>query len=103
MKQLNINPQQAQQAWKIAKDMGVGVHTKEQALNLLKQKGIDNPTLEKIGSYINSPMADMAASVMNVNINKVRQDFNSLVGSGNVKTTPKNDNLTKYRNGYKQL
>lgn len=80
--------------------MGVGVHTKEQALSLLQQKGIDRQTLEKIGGYINSPMADMAAGVMNVNIQKVRQDFNSLL---NGKSTNNTDVLSKYRNGYKQL
>lgn len=106
MKQFNINPQQAKQAWAAAQQMGAGVKTKEQAMKLLAEKGIDQGTLQKIGSYINSPMADMLGGMMGVNVEKVRKDFNSLLNDkpSNVTTTSVgSDILSKYKNGLKQL
>lgn len=98
MKQFNINPQQATQAWGIAKQMGAGIKTKEQAMRMLAEKGIDQNALAQIGSYINSPMADVLGGAMGVNITKVRQDFNSLVNNA-----PSNDLLAKYKNGLRQV
>lgn len=74
------------------------MQTKEQAMRILTEKGIDQNALNKISNYINSPMADMLGSVMGVDVNKVRQDFNSLVN-----TTPNNDLLAKYKNGLRQV
>jgi ABC-type oligopeptide transport system substrate-binding subunit len=106
MKQFNINPQQAKQVWAAAQQMGAGVKTKEQAMKLLAEKGIDQGTLQKIGGYINSPMADMLGGMMGVNVEKVRKDFNSLLNdkSSNVPTiSGSSDILSKYRKGLKQL
>lgn len=103
LKQFNIDPDKAQQAWATAKEMGAGVHTKEQALKVLADKGIDNQALQKIGTYINSPAATMVASMAGVNIEKVRADFNALTGgTPQSKTTPI-DRLSKYKNGLRQL
>ena len=101
LKQYNIDINQAQQAWQQAKQMASGVETKEQAMNLLNKKGIDRAALEKIGGYINSPIADVIAKAANVNIDKVRRDFNSFVGGEN--TTKSHNSLDKYRKGLKQL
>lgn len=101
LKQYNIDINQAQQAWSAAKQMASGVQTKEQAIKLLNQKGIDRAALEKIGGYINSPIADIVAKATNVNIDKVRRDFNSFVGGQN--STTSNNSLDKYRKGLKQL
>jgi ABC-type oligopeptide transport system substrate-binding subunit len=103
MKQLNINPAQAKQAWQMAQQMGAGVKTKEQAMKLLAEKGIDNNALNKIGTYINSPMADMVGGMMGVNVAKVRKDFNSLLNNTPAPTTGGDDALSKYKNGLKQL
>jgi len=106
MKQFNINPQQAKQAWAAAQQMGAGVKTKEQAMKLLAEKGIDQCTLQKIGGYINSPMADMLGGMMGVNVEKVRKDFNSLLNDkpSNVPAiSGSSDILSKYRKGLKQL
>ena len=103
MKQLNINPQQAKQAWQMAQQMGAGVKTKEQAMKVLAEKGIDNNALNKIGGYINSPMADMVGSIMGVNVAKVRKDFNSLLNNAPAPTSGGNDALSKYKQGLKQL
>ena len=100
LKQLNINPQQAMQAWQTAQKMGAGVKTKEQAMKVLAEKGIDNNALQKIGTYINSPIADMVGSMMGVNVAKVRKDFNSLLGEN---SSTSNNSLEKYRKGLKQL
>lgn len=106
MKQFNINPEKAQQAWSIAKEMGAGAHTKQQALKLLQEKGIDRNALMRIGEYLNHPAASGLASMAGVNINKIKQDFNSLLGSQS-NIHPSNskgvDPLNKYRNGLKQL
>ena len=102
MKQLNINPAQAKQAWQMAQQMGAGVKTKEQAMKLLAEKGIDNNALNKIGTYINSPMADMVGGIMGVNVEKVRKDFNSLLNNTPT-ATGGSDVLSKYKNGLKQL
>lgn len=102
MKQLNINPQQAKQAWQMAQQMGAGVKTKEQAMKVLAEKGIDNNALNKISGYINSPMADMVGSIMGINVAKVRKDFNSLLNNTPT-ATGGSDVLSKYKNGLKQL
>lgn len=106
LKQFNIDPDKAQQAWAVAKQMGAGVHTKEQALKVLAEKGIDSNALNKIGGYLNSPMAGIVASMTGVNLEKVRADFNSLIGSApTTKITPvdTSDKLTKYKNALRQL
>jgi hypothetical protein len=105
LKQLNINPQQAMKAWSMAQQMGAGVKTKEQAMRVLAEKGIDKAKLQQIGTYINSPMADMIGSMAGVNVTKIRQDFNSLLEDKPATTiTPINsDAMSKYKNGLKQL
>lgn len=108
LKQFNIDPMQAQQAWKAAQQMGAGVQTKEQALKLLASKGIDYNALKKMSAYINHPLAGMAAQMAGVNIEKVRKDFDNLIntGAGTNKITPAvkgGDILSKYKQGYKQL
>ena len=102
LKQLNINPQQAMKAWSMAQQMGAGVKTKEQAMKLLAEKGIDKNQLQKIGSYINSPMADMVGNMAGVNITKIRQDFNSLL-EDKPTTTITPVSLDKYKKGLQQL
>lgn len=121
LNQLNVNPQMQNKimtAWQTASEMSAGVQTKEQALNVLKQNGIDRNAMQKISKYLNHPLATMAAGFADVNISKVRSHFNMLmdmVGEGtndvqaptSTKTTQistsGNDPLAKYKQGLRQL
>ena len=104
LKQLNINPQQAQKAWAMAQQMGAGVKTKEQAMKVLAEKGIDKAQLQKMSAYINSPMADMIGNMAGVNVAKIRQDFNSLLeDKPTTVITPVDNSLSKYKKGLQQL
>lgn len=121
LNQLNVNPQMQNKimtAWQTASEMSAGVQTKEQALGVLKQNGIDRKALEKISKYINHPMATMAANFADVNIGKVRSHFNILMdmmgegttqapttGATKITQIPTNgdDPLAKYKIGLRQL
>ena len=108
MKQFNIDPAKAQEAWAIAKEMGAGVKTKQQAMKLLAEKGIDRNALVRIGEYLDHPAAAGLAKFTGVNLPAIKRDFNSLLGetSSGASITPVNngsDPLAKYRKGYKQL
>lgn len=108
---LNLNSDtvnRVMEAWRQAEQMGSGVRTKQEALNLLASKGIDAQKLETVGKYLNHPMANIVAGVAGVNIDKVRQDFSSLSGGvNNQRTTTKTKNsigvIDKYRKGLNQL
>jgi len=111
------------QAWQAASEMSVGVHTKEQALGVLRNNGVDGGAMQKISKYINHPLAGVAAKMAGVNIVKFREDFNSLtdllgtnspqVPTSNIQaptstkitpiSTSGNDPLAKYKNGLQQL
>ena len=121
LNQLNVNPQmqnKVMSAYKTAAELSAGVQTKEQALNVLKQNGIDRQAMQKISKYLNHPLATMAAGFADVNINKVRNHFNILMdmmGEGTTQApsvgatkitqipTSGNDPLAKYKNGLQQL
>ena len=118
---LNVNPamqNKVMQAWQTASEMSAGVRTKEQALGVLRNNGIDSGAMQKISKYINHPLAGVAANMVGVNIVKFREDFNSLAEllgtsspqaptNGYTKITPistsGNDPLAKYKNGLQQL
>ncbi|MBR5172783.1 MAG: hypothetical protein IKW14_05245 [Phascolarctobacterium sp.] len=121
LNQLNVNPQmqsKVMSAYKTAAELSAGVQTKEQALNVLKQNGIDRQAMQKISKYLNHPLATMAAGFADVNISKVRSHFNilmDLMGSSEQQTpaggitkitqvsTSGIDPLEKYKNGLRQL
>jgi hypothetical protein len=107
-------------AWQTATQMAEGVQTKEQALGVLKQNGVDRKAMQKISKYLNHPLATMAAGFADVNINKVRSHFNILMdmmdeGTSNTQlptsastkatqiSTSGNDSLAKYKQGLRQL
>lgn len=121
LNQLNVNPQmqnKVMSAYKTAAELSAGVQTKEQALNVLKQNGIDRQAMQKISKYLNHPLATMAAGFADVNISKVRSHFNILMdmmgegttqapttGATKITQIPTNgdDPLAKYKNGLRQL
>ena len=121
LNQLNVNPQmqsKVMSAYKTAAELSAGVQTKEQALSVLKQNGIDRQAMQKISKYLNHPLATMAAGFADVNISKVRSHFNilmDLMGSSEQQTpaggitkitqvsTSGIDPLEKYKNGLRQL
>lgn len=121
LNQLNVNPQmqsKVMSAYQTATELAAGVQTKEQALNVLKQNGIDRQAMQKISKYLNHPLATMAAGFADVNISKLRSHFNilmDLMGSSEQRTpaggitkitqvsTSGIDPLEKYKNGLRQL
>ena len=121
LNQLNVNPQmqsKVMSAYQTATELAAGVQTKEQALNVLKQNGIDRQAMQKISKYLNHPLATMAAGFADVNISKVRSHFKilmDLMGSSEQQTpaggitkitqvsTSGIDPLEKYKNGLRQL
>ena len=120
LNQLNVNPQmqnKVMSAYQTATELAAGVQTKEQALSVLKQNGIDRNAMQKISKYLNNPLATMAAGFADVNINKVRSHFNILMdmmGASNTQETTSElqaptsgititDPLAKYKNGLRQL
>ena len=121
LNQLNVNPQmqsKVMSAYKTAAELSAGVQTKEQALTVLKQNGIDRQAMQKISKYLNHPLATMAAGFADVNISKVRSHFNILMdmmgagttqapttGATKITQIPTNgdDPLAKYKNGLRQL
>lgn len=120
LNQLNVNPQmqsKVMSAYQTATELAAGVQTKEQALNVLKQNGIDRNAMQKISKYLNHPLATMAAGFADVNISKVRSHFNILmdmmgtsgtqeISSGLQAPTSEvtsGDPLAKYKNGLRQL
>ena len=120
LNQLNVNPQmqnKVMSAYQTTTELAAGVQTKEQALSVLKQNGIDRNAMQKISKYLNHPLATMAAGFADVNINKVRSHFNILMdmmGASNTQETTSElqaptsgitstDPLAKYKNGLRQL
>lgn len=109
---LNLNSETANrvmEAWKQAEQMGSGVNTKQEALNLLASKGIDAQKLEAVGKYLNHPMANIVAGVAGVNLDRVRKDFSSLTNATHTTVTKVNNQnnpigvMDKYRKGLNQL
>lgn len=102
-----MSPKQTQiarQAWEKAKQLGAGVNSKADCIAILKQHGINNSAMAKIGSYLNNPMAGMVAKAAGVDLNEIRRGFDELTNAGPVadrKTA--NSSLEKFRQGMKQL
>ena len=73
LNQLNVNPQmqnKVMSAYETATELAAGVQTKEQALSVLKQNGIDRNAMQKISKYLNHPLATMAAGFADVNMGR---------------------------------
>lgn len=103
---LNVKPEmqtKAIKAWDMAKEMSQGVVTKEDAINLLRAKGIDNEKLQKIGGYINHPTANVVAKVAGVDISKIRKNFNDLLSNNVENPKVENNDISKYRESLKHL
>lgn len=91
------------QAWTTAQQMGAGVHSKQDALKLLTEKGIDAKQLETVNKYLYHPMAGVVAQMAGVNLEKVRNDFKNLTSAPTTTVRPASDSLAKYKQGLKQL
>lgn len=84
--------------------MSTGVNNQSQALNVLKQNGVDGNFLNKVQGYLNNPMAGMIAKVAGVDLNNVKNAVNALQGVNPSRgtNTPAN-NITLLRQGLQQL
>ena len=120
LNQLNVSPEMQNKvisAYQTASELAAGVQTKEQALSVLKQNGVDRNAMQKISKYLNHPLATMAAGFADININKVRSHFNILMDAMGTSSTQETtselqaptsgitstDPLAKYKNGLRQL
>jgi hypothetical protein len=50
-------------------------------MRVLTEKNIGADILDKAAGYLNNPIASVAAQAMGINLDKMRQDINSLRGA----------------------
>lgn len=80
-KWLNLPPEKQtalEKAWEVASVAAQGVSSREDAMRVLAEKNIGADILDKAANYLNNPIASVAAQTMGINLNKMRQDINSL-------------------------
>lgn len=84
-KMLNLSPEKAaalEKAWSVASAAAAGVNSREDAMRVLAEKNIGNDILDKANSYLNNPLAGIAAQAAGINLDKIRNDINSLRNTG---------------------
>ena len=82
-KWLNLPPEKQtalEKAWELATVAAQGVNSREDAMRVLAEKNIGADILDKAAGYLNNPIASVAAQAMGINLDKMRQDINSLRG-----------------------
>lgn len=80
-KWLNLPPEKQtalEKAWEVASVAAQGVNSREDAMRVLAEKNIGADILNKAAGYLNNPIASVAAQTMGINLDKMRQDINSL-------------------------
>lgn len=83
-KWLNLPPEKQialEKAWEVASVAAQGVSSREDAMRVLAEKNIGANILDKAAGYLNNPIASVAAQAMGINLDKMRQDINSLRGA----------------------
>lgn len=83
-KWLNLPPEKQialEKAWEVASVAAQGVSSREDAMRVLAEKNIGADILDKAAGYLNNPIASVAAQTMGINLDKMRQDINSLRGA----------------------
>jgi hypothetical protein len=82
-KWLNLPPEKQtalEKAWEVATVAAQGVNSREDAMRVLAEKNIGADILDKAAGYLNNPIASVAAQAIGINLDKMRQDINSLRG-----------------------
>lgn len=81
---LKLSPEKTaalEKAWGVASAAAQGVNSREDAMRVLAEKNIGADILDKAAGYLNNPIASVAAQAMGINLDKMRQDINSLRGT----------------------
>lgn len=80
-KMLNLSQEKTtalEKAWNIASTVAAGVNSREDAVRVLAEKNIGDDILDKANSYLDNPLAGIAAQMTGINLDKIRSDINSL-------------------------
>lgn len=78
---LKLSPEKTaalEKAWGVASAAAQGVSSKEDAMRVLAEQNVGADVLDKAAGYLNNPIASIAAQAMGINLDKMRQDINSL-------------------------
>ena len=81
---LKLSPEKTaalEKAWGVASAAAQGVSSREDAMRVLAEQNIGADMLDKAAGYLNNPIASIAAQAMGINLDKMRQDINSLRGT----------------------
>lgn len=81
---LKLSPEKTaalEKAWGVASAAAQGVSSKEDAMRVLAEQNVGADVLDKAAGYLNNPIASVAAQAMGINLDKMRQDINSLRGA----------------------
>lgn len=84
---LKLSPEKTaalEKAWGVASAAAQGVSSKEDAMRVLAEQNVGADVLDKAAGYLNNPIASIAAQAMGINLDKMRQDINSLRGATGV-------------------
>lgn len=84
---LKLSPEKTaalEKAWGVASAAAQGVSSKEDAMRVLAEQNVGADVLDKAAGYLNNPIASVAAQAMGINLDKMRQDINSLRGATGV-------------------
>ena len=82
---LKLSPEKTaalEKAWGVASAAAQGVSSREDAMRVLAEQNVGADELDKAAGYLNNPLAAIAAQAMGINLDKMRQDLNSLRGAG---------------------
>lgn len=74
-------------AWEQAQQISAGATSQQQALEILKRKGINNNFLNKVQGHLNSPMAFGISKMLGVNLENIKNAISSLQGQNSAQPT----------------
>ena len=87
---LKLSPEKTaalEKARGVASAAAQGVSSREDAMRVLAEQNIGADMLDKAAGYLNNPIASIAAQAMGINLNKMKEDLNSLRGATNNQQT----------------
>lgn len=98
---LGLDQNKLDSAIRQASAMTGDIHSRSDALNVLRRNGIDNTFLSKVQGIVNSnPMASRIAGMMGVDLNDIRKGLDDLQrGGGSPSNTarPSDDRVAQMR------
>lgn len=92
--------------------MAKSVNSKQDAINVLQNAGINSDTLGKVRNLLNNPMAKLIAGALGINLNNVAVGIDTLASGNNNKfigysnnnnINNNANNFDKFKQGLSQL